>query len=128
MKITAINILLVGAGGALGSILRYSISSFAGRFEPTSGFPFATLTVNIAGCLLIGLLAGVEGRHPWLGANMKLLLVSGFCGGYTTFSTLSFESLQLFSAQRFLALAIYIVGSILLGFTAVALGYYMVKH
>ncbi|MBO4963699.1 MAG: CrcB family protein, partial [Prevotella sp.] len=75
------NILLVAAGGAVGSVCRYLLSSVH-----VASFPWGTLTVNVLGSLLIGLLAGLSGRGI-LSPELKLLLVTGFCGGFTTFST-----------------------------------------
>jgi CrcB protein len=119
-------ILLVGAGGAAGSICRYLVSTFFGRFDAGRDLPYATFIANITGCLLIGMLFGAIWRHGDTG--MKLLLVTGFCGGYTTFSTFALEGLQMLQSQRFAAWAVYAAGSVLLGIGAVAVGYCITRN
>jgi CrcB protein len=83
------SILLVGAGGFTGSVLRYLISRFM-ALETSSAFPFGTFIVNIAGCLIIGIIYGM-GVKEMASSDMRLLLATGFCGGFTTFSSFSME-------------------------------------
>ena len=83
------DIVLVGIGSCLGGICRYLISLFIGH--PQSGFPWGTFVVNIIGCLLIGILWGVTSRFQNFAQAFSLLLMVGFCGGFTTFSTFSKE-------------------------------------
>ncbi len=118
-------LLYVGAGGALGSILRYVVS-LAVKSGGT-GFPWATFTVNIVGCLVIGLLFGLTGRNPNFSSHLNLLLAVGLCGGFTTFSTFSKECLQLLQTGQHWTCALYIIGSIVLGVTATAIGYILTK-
>lgn len=110
------NILLVALGGALGSVCRYLISRLW-----SGGFPWGTLTVNVLGSLFIGLLVGLAGKGT-LSPEMKLLLVTGFCGGFTTFSTFANESLGMMRAGDALVAALYVGGSVFLGIMAVWLG------
>ena len=119
------DIVLVGIGSGIGGICRYLISLFMGHAQ--SGFPWATFTANVAGCLLIGLLWGVTSRFQNLSPAFSLFLMVGFCGGFTTFSTFSKESLALLQANNYLLFALYAVGSVLLGILAVALGYITTK-
>ena len=117
------DILLVGAGSFVGGVLRYMVSlmmKWSG-----SGFPWATFAVNILGCLLIGLLWGWGSRS--LSPQLVLLLSVGFCGGFTTFSTFSKESLMLLQGGSYLMFAIYVGGSIALGIGATALGWQISK-
>ena len=114
--------LLVFAGGGAGSVLRYLISR---AMASNSGlaFPWGTFTVNVAGCLLLGLLIG------WLGAGeqntqMRLLLAVGFCGGFTTFSAFALENLRLLQTQPVHA-ALYMGASLLTGIAAVGLGLFL---
>ena len=80
------NFLLVGAGGAAGSMARYGVGYVFSKLT-TSSFPLATFTINVVGSLLIGILFGLSARNQWLQMGGMLLLASGFCGGFTTFST-----------------------------------------
>jgi len=101
------NLLLVGLGGAAGSMLRFAVQ----RFANTTGFPYGTLVVNLAGCFLIGLLWGLLSRN-FISQLTGVLLMSGFCGGFTTFSAFTFEGVQMMQDNRWLLLAGYIAASV----------------
>lgn len=111
------NLLFVALGGAFGSMGRYLISKW---FEGTV-FPWGTLTVNIVGSLLIGLFTGLVSRDI-LSPEIKLLLVTGFCGGFTTFSTFAGESFSMMKAGDALLSAIYIGASVAVGILFVYIG------
>lgn len=111
------NIILVAAGGATGSVLRY----LCGKALNEGAFPYGTLLVNVAGCLLIGLLWGYFARH--INEGLRLLLVMGFCGGFTTFSTFTYESVHLMQQSRWLMLFIYTGISVFGGLLATFAGY-----
>ena len=119
------DLLLVGTGSFVGGLARYLVS-FLMR-SPVTCFPWGTFTVNIVGCLLIGALWGWTNRCPSVSPQLSLLLSVGFCGGFTTFSTFSKESLALLQSGCYATLACYALGSIFLGFLAVALGYMLAK-
>ncbi len=110
------NILLVAAGGAAGSMGRYLVSRWL-----TGVLPWGTLTVNIVGSLLIGLLMGMTARGS-LSPELRLLLVTGFCGGFTTFSTFASESLSMMKAGDAMMMALYVGVSVTIGMLAVFLG------
>lgn len=88
--------LLVGAGGALGAVCRYLFGSI-----PLPGpFPIATLLINLFGAVLIGFVTGLAVRQPDVPAGLILFLKTGVCGGFTTFSTFSLETVTLFEQRR----------------------------
>lgn len=112
--------ILVALGGALGSTLRYIVSHWINE-AASSPFPYATMLVNVLGCLLIGIFYGMAERYG-LCAELKLLLTVGLCGGFTTFSTFMNENLTLLRNDNFLLSAAYAGGSFMLGLVCVYLG------
>ena len=114
-------VLLVAIGGAVGSVLRY-LSSVAVNKYVQSSFPWATFAVNVVGCFLIGLLMGFFIKQPTQDDGMKWLLVTGFCGGLTTFSAFAHENVALFQTQQYGTAFLYTVASVILGMLAVWLG------
>ena len=121
------NILLVALGGAVGSVARYLVSR-ALNGTLLAAFPLGTLTANVLGCLIIGLVCGLaDGDGPPVGADLKLLLTVGFCGGFTTFSTFMNESLTLVKTGDAVLAALYAGASVALGLAAVAAGLQLAK-
>jgi CrcB protein len=114
--------LLVGFGGALGSMLRFACS----QIIKSNGFPYSTLAINIAGSFLLGAIISLTEKNPNL-LPIKPMLAIGFCGGFTTFSAFSYESLELLKQQQYFLLAAYIIMSLLLGFLAVWGGFQLLK-
>ena len=118
-------ILLVAIGSGLGGVLRYLVPCWIGTAK---GFPWATLTVNVVGSLLIGLFSGLLARHGGSSAeSIRAFAVVGFCGGFTTFSTFSNETFSLIESSQWLSAVAYVSLSILAGLTAVFLGYAISK-
>lgn len=117
--------LFVGLGGAAGSMLRYAVARMMLTYQISYlGFPLATFGVNILGCLLIGLLGGIfQQQFPQLSPGYHLLLITGFCGGFTTFSTFSNETITLLENGQYFVAGSYVLLSILLGLIAVWAGY-----
>jgi len=119
------NILAVGAGSFLGGSLRYLVSlAYKGVGK---GFPWATLTVNLAGCFLIGLLWGIFSKNATEGSSWALFLTVGLCGGFTTFSTFSKEALMMLQGGNIWGFAGYIAVSVIAGIGLVALGYCLTR-
>lgn len=107
------HLLLIFLGGGTGSILRYYLGRFIQGYV-TSGFPAGTLVINIVACFIIGLLAGMIDSGFNLSAATRLLLITGFCGGLSTFSAFSIESVQLMQEEKYIYLVLYIVLSLTL--------------
>lgn len=120
------NILLVGLGGAAGSILRYLCQKWINA-SYLHNFPLATFSVNILGCLLIGMLYGFGEKGNILSPQTRLLLITGFCGGFTTFSTFAFENMNLLRIGDHFYFLLYVLGSVLLGIAAVYFGNLITK-
>jgi len=118
------NLLLVGLGGGLGSMLRYGSNLLIN----TKLFPYTTLTVNILGSFIIGIVFGMSIKEEGLSNNWKLFLATGICGGFTTFSAFSLENMGLMQSGKLGIALTYIGLSIVLGITATFLGYYLIKN
>ncbi|MFP4091810.1 MAG: fluoride efflux transporter CrcB [Cyclobacteriaceae bacterium] len=119
------HLLLVGIGGFLGSALRFLIYILINRHVSTY-FPLGTFTVNILGCLLIGLLYGLWSQE-YIDDLSSRLWITGFCGGFTTFSTFSNDGVMLIDNGQFATMLFYVSASVILGFAAVYLGAYLSK-
>ena len=118
-------ILLIALGGALGSVGRYAIGTLVQRSSPIA-FPIGTLTVNVVGCMLVGILtkAYVHGQgNP----DMRALLIVGFCGGFTTFSAFSLEVVSLAQGGEWMRAAAYVGGSLLLCLAGTAAGFALMR-
>lgn len=116
-----INIILVALGGAFGSVARYLVGVWTlRRFGPN--FPWGTLTVNIVGCFAIGLISEVIARRLNASPEMRLLLVTGFLGGFTTFSAFSLDVISLFERGATVAGASYVIASVGVSLYAVFAG------
>lgn len=125
------NLLAVFIGSGLGGACRYIAGNAVQRLAPASSlFPWGTLAVNVAGCLLIGLLYGLADRGTLLNPQLRLLATTGFCGGFTTFSTFINENALLFgrSSDGLLTAVAYLCASIVLGFIALYAGHALTRQ
>ena len=119
------NLILVFIGGGVGSSLRYLLGKYMNSTQ--TGIPWGTFTANILGSLLIGIILGIAAKNDTLSQSQILLLATGFCGGFTTFSTFAYENHVFLKSGDFTNFALYTIGSFVVGFLAVFLGMFLVK-
>jgi fluoride exporter len=115
-------ILIVALGGAIGSVARYKLGGFALHHTQAWNFPVSTFSINIAGCLAIGVLAALVEHHDLFSPSVRLLLFTGVLGGFTTFSAFGYESVFLLRRGLFSIIASYVVLSVVGGLGAVFVG------
>lgn len=118
-------LLLIGTGGFAGSVSRYLLTKFIATKWPMA-FPWGTFSVNILGCFLIGIIMGMSFQSS-INTQTRLLLATGFCGGFTTFSTYSLEIFELYQRGEAGISMLYLFASILAGFLSVWLGLWLVR-
>ena len=118
---------MVALGGAVGSVLRYGLSLLFNPVSTTPVFPWGTFLANILGCFFIGLLAQITSEQGRISPEAKLLQMTGFCGGFTTFSTFSLEGVQMLRAGAHGLWFLYSAGSLFLGLGAVYLGFVVLR-
>ena len=112
---------IVALGGAIGSVARYALSGAVQRAFPTF-FPTGTLAVNLLGCLIVGFVGGLALRPVGLSLGARLFLVTGICGGFTTFSAFGFETLQLLAAGEFWQASVNVAAQLVGGLLAAWVG------
>jgi CrcB protein len=120
-------IFIVGVGGFIGSGLRYAVTVWVQRMFAHSQFPYGTLTVNAVGCLLIGYLAGISLMRDAFDPSMRLFLIAGILGGFTTFSAFAFESLILAQESQYLKAALNSILQVVIGIAAAWLGFSLAR-
>jgi CrcB protein len=119
-------IIYIGLGGAIGSVFRYLTSVLVSKYWNQS-FPLATFLTNVLGCFIIGIIIGLLEKNNLANGNLKWFLVTGFCGGYTTFSTFGLENHSLLQSNQSLLAFSYIALSVVLGIFAVWFGLFVSK-
>lgn len=119
-------LLIIGLGGAIGSILRFLTSVLVNKYW-ANHFPLATFLTNALGCFLIGFLIGFLEKQQLANSDLRWFLITGFCGGYTTFSTFGYENINLFQNQNTLIAFAYIALSVIIGLMAVWFGLFVSK-
>jgi len=119
-------ILYIAIGGAIGSVLRFLTTVLVSKFW-SNQFPLATFIINVLGCFLVGLFFGILAKNNLTETNLKWFLLTGFCGGFTTFSAFGMENYNLFQNNNSLLAFGYIGLSILLGLFAVWFGLFISK-
>ena len=120
-----IKLLMVGMGGFAGSVCRHMISGLSHRLFNDSIFPYGTITVNIAGCFFIGLLGGLSETRQVFTPEIRALLIIGFLGGFTTFSTFGYEMFTITRDGQFASALTNLILHLILGFGSVWFGFSM---
>lgn len=115
-------VLLVGLGGFLGAVARYTLGGLVLHLTAQERFPYSTFAVNVLGCLAVGVLAGLAERHQAFGPDARLFLFTGLLGGFTTFSAFGLEAVHLLRRGDVATAVLYAGGSVVLGIAAVWLG------
>ena len=118
---------IIGAGGFLGTMARYLVQQGVSKMLPIV-FPYGTLIVNIAGCFLIGVFYTLTSKENAFTPDWRLFLTTGFCGGFTTFSTFTYETYNLFREEQYLYLSIYVAASIILSILATFAGMALMRQ
>lgn len=127
MPQSIVNILLIILGSGLGGASRYGLSKWI-QDGTSSGFPFGTLTVNIIGCLLLGIFYALLDKGIGMSNGLKLFLTVGFCGGFTTFSTFINDNWLMLNDNRFLLTLLYLLISVAGGYLFLYAGYRLVNY
>ncbi len=122
-----LKILMVGMGGFAGSVCRYIINELSHRFFSDSFLPYGTITVNVFGCLFIGLLGGLSETKQIFTPEIRALVIIGFLGGFTTFSTFGHEMFTIARDGQLAAATAHLLIHLILGFGSVWLGFYISK-
>jgi len=120
------NLLLVGVGGGMGSMLRYLFQKWFSENYPQP-FPWGTFVVNLLGCFLIGVIYAASEKTTVIGPQARLFLAAGFCGGFTTFSAFAFENMNLLRIGDTSYFLLYTIGSVIFGIAGVFGGVAVMK-
>jgi CrcB protein len=120
------HILLIFAGGGLGSVVRFLLGRWVSGFHQIN-FPFGTLAVNVVACFILGIVVGLSDSKQLLSADSRIFWTIGFCGGFSTFSTFSYETVQLIHGQAIGSGVVYVMVSVVLCLGAVVMGMYLGK-
>jgi len=123
LKAALLNAMVVGSGGFLGALSRYGLSGLVHRHMPLTTFPYGTLVVNLLGCLLIGLLAGLGEARQVFGPEVRLFALIGLLGGFTTFSTFGYETFAMIRDSEYVRAAANVGVHVGLGLALVWFGY-----
>lgn len=117
---------IIGIGGFIGTVARYLLQQVIYRYYPAT-FPFGTLAVNLGGCFLIGVFYAWSEKGDVLSPEWRMFLTTGFCGGFTTFSTFSYESVNLIQDRAFIYLSLFTISSVVIGIAATFFGIWITK-
>jgi CrcB protein len=119
-------LLLIGLGGGIGSICRYLSQQYVQNNYPAS-IPLGTLLVNITGCFIIGVVYALSERGSLISPEVRVFLATGFCGGFTTYSSFAYENVSMVLDGEFYYTTLYLLISVVIGFGAVHAGILFIK-
>lgn len=125
MRTAIFSALLVGSGGFLGALLRYGLSGLVQGASPLSTFPWGTLAVNLAGCLMIGVIAGLVDARQLFTPELRVFILIGVLGGFTTYSTFGYETFALLRDSEYIRAAAYVAAHVFAGLGLVWGGYFI---
>lgn len=120
------SLILIGVGGCIGSICRYLSQQYVQNNYPSS-IPLGTLLVNLTGCFIIGMVYALSEKGNIISPELRIFLVTGFCGGFTTFSSFAYENVSMVLDGEFYYTALYVLISVIIGFGAVHAGILLIK-
>ena len=120
------SILLIAVGSCIGGVSRFLCQQFVQKHFPSS-IPLGTLSVNIIGCFIIGIIYGLANKSNIISPELRIFIATGFCGGYTTFSSFAYENISLIQEGEFYYMGLYILLSLVVGFAAVYAGILFTK-
>jgi CrcB protein len=126
MNISTLSLLLVFVGGGLGSIVRFLFSKWI--ITPSTDFPTATFVTNFLACVVLGMLANYLGEAKQESEKIiAALFMTGFCGGFSTFSTLNLETFKIIQNQNYQIAFLYTFSNVILGFVGIAIGFWLIN-
>jgi len=128
MRTILLSTLLVGSGGFIGAVLRYGLSGLVQNAAPLSTFPWGTVVVNLLGCLLIGVIAGLVESRQLFTPEVRIFALIGVLGGFTTFSTFGYEAIALLRGAEYLRAVAYVGIQVFAGLALVWSGYIFVTR
>ncbi len=126
MNISNLSLVLIFVGGGLGSVIRFLFSKWI--ITSSTDFPTATFVTNFLACIILGALANYLGEAKQESEKiLAALFMTGFCGGFSTFSTLNLETFKLIQAQNYQIAFLYTFSNVILGFVGIAIGFWLVS-
>ena len=128
MRTALLNLIYVGVGGFFGSIGRYLLAGAVYQIFPNLNFPIGTTVVNILGCFLIGFITGLVEVRNLLGPEMRMFILIGLLGGFTTFSTFGFETFALLRDGAFVTALANVLVQVIVGLSAVWIGFNVIRY
>lgn len=128
MRAAFLSVILVGSGGFIGAVMRYGLSGLVQSTAPLSTFPWGTVVVNLLGCLLIGVIAGLVDARQLFTPEVRVFALIGVLGGFTTFSTFGYEAFALLRDAEYFRAVAYVAIQVFAGLALVWSGYVLVTR